>query len=1144
MTKRLLTSALLLCMVLLAPSVEAAIALVGTATSASVQTQVGVNPTFVNKTNTDAGGGGATSLTLARPSTTLNNVMIAQIAVRDITAITAPAGWTLINVRSTGTSGSEITQATYWRVIGAGEPANYTWSWSGTLRAAGGILEFSNVETSNPVDVAGSLGQNTRTNIIAPSQSQTTGNAMLVAFFASAYNTTQTIPAGMTREYLQGTGAGPNGVTTSACYQADATTGLTGTRTSVSGNSSDNIGHMIVLRPKGALTIAVPIGTLLNDVMIATVAYRPCSASSGGACTTTITPPAGWTLLNTQDNTTAESAGVNGYGSRQLAYYRVATAAEPVSYTWYFGGPLMQDGAVGGMLSFSGVDTASPIVASGQQLTPTGLTGPSTAETPTITTGTVTNTMLVSAHVINSSGTWTPPGTMTERVDIASRTPNNVLGLSLEINTEALAAAGSTGSRLATLSNPPTGDGGWAHLLALRPISSGLHHLELQGSATGLTCAASTLTIKACADSGSPCTVYTGGVTGTLTATGVPTVNWDGTTGGASGAGFVISAGSSTVTKDFQLAAAGSVVFGTTSVSPAPSNATTCNFGSPSCTFTADTAGFIFSSSSTGGSYTIPAQISGTATAANAIYLRAVQAASTNPAVCTPAIVSQTGVAVTLGYTCNNPASCQSGNNLTINSTAVPSGGGSVSLDFDANGSSAITLRFDDVGQITVNASKTITPFSGATAVTLTGSSNAFVVAPASFTLTPTGPYVAGNSFSATVTAKNALGNATPNFGLETPAESATISLGSRVAPAGANDCVNGPCDGTVSGNVTLPWSGGVATASNLKYSEVGQITLGAAITSGSYLGSGLTATGTSATIGDFVPAYFDTAVTHGCAAGSFTYSAQPFRVDVTAKNAAGGTTVNYSNLGVCSVCSKNVTLYDPTATANFNGTNTVAATAFAKGIGSSSTVAYTLPSATTAPTAITLRAVDASVTPNVTSNVSIVTYPTHVEGSTTLRSGRLRLQNTNGSELLPLPLTAVVQYYESDAKAWQTSMGDTCSTLAAANFAFAFPVSTNNLLAACETKVTVSGTPPTQSVVLAAPGNGNNGWTDITVNLGTAAGNQCSSTGGVGPAATTANMPWLQFNWTVPGPPTNPTARATFGVYRSGPVIHRREAY
>lgn len=1165
MTKRLLTPVLLLGLCLFASVARAAITVNGTATSAAVLTQVGVVPTFANKTNTQTGAGGATSLTLARPSTTLNNVMIAQVAVRGIPAITAPAGWNLIDVRSSGTSGDEVTQGTYWRVIGTGEPASYTWSWDGTTRrAGGGILEFSNVETVNPVDVAGGQATNNSTTITAPGQTQTTANALLVALLASAYRTTQTTPAGMTQEYLQDTGAGPNGVTTSAYRQADATPGATGDRTSTAGDSSDSVAHLIVLRPKGALTIAVPTGTLLNDVMIATVAYRPCSSTSGAACTTTISPPAGWTQLNTLDHTTAGAAD-DGHGSRQFVYYRVATAAEPLSYTWYFGGTPVHSGAVGGMVSFTGVDTSSPIVTSGQQSTPTGFTGNSSAETPIINTGTVTNTMLVSSHVINSSGTWTPPGGMTERVDIASRAPNNVLGLSLEINTEPRAAAGSTGSRLATLSNPPTGDGGWAHMLALRPSSVGLHHLELQhASGTGLTCAASTLTIKACADSGSPCTAYTGGVTGTLTATSPPTTNWDGTTGGATGAGFVIAAGNSTVTKDFQLAAAGSVVFGTTSVSPAPGNATTCNFGSPSCTFTAATAGFIFSSSTTGGSYTIPAQTAGTATAANAIYLRAVQSSTTDPAVCTPAIVSQTGVAVTLGYTCNNPASCQSGNNLTVNSTAVPSGGGSVSMNFDANGSSPITLRYDDAGQITVNASKTITPFGGATAVTLAGNSNAFVVAPASFTLTPAGsPYVAGNSFSATVTAKNSLGNTTPNFGLETSPETVVLQAVAAATASATNSELVGPAggvNGTLTagafalGNCAAP-AAGTLCAANLAWTEVGDVKLAAARASGGYLGSTLAPFGVSATL-TFKPAFLTTAFDTAQPCGGFTYSGQPFRIKVTAMRAANttafgmgdvaATTQNYTGTHARAVTlsGDDVTACATPATGFSN--NTLAAADFTAAHPTTPGAASTAPvTNTVAPLPISYAKAIAAPT-NVTvcaSDSDGVTSHGQTQAVVVVRNGRLRLQNANGSELLPLPLTAVVQYYASDALAWQPSTGDSCSTLTATNFSFDFPVSPTNLLSACETKVTVGGSPPTPTVTLDAPGNNNTGWTDITVNLGTAAGNQCSATGGVGPAALSANKPWLQYDWQGAGA-TDPKARATFGVYRSGPVIHRREAY
>jgi len=434
-------------------------------------------------------------------------------------------------------------------------------------------------------------------------------------------------------------------------------------------------------------------------------------------------------------------------------------------------------------------------------------------------------------------------------------------------------------------------------------------HLEIQSSGSGLTCAASTLTIKACTDAAVPCvTPYTLGVSGTLSASGTPTVNWDGTTGGAAGADFVIPNGSSSVTKDVQVVTAGSVVFGVSSATPTPANATACNFGTPSCTFTANTAGFIFSdTSSPGDVYTIPAQVSGTATPTR--YLRAVQASTTNPAVCTPAIISQT-VGVNMGYTCNNPASCQAGNLTTINATAVAPGGTAVSLTFDGNGSAPITARYDDAGQITLNANKTVTPFGGATAVALNGSSNTFVVAPASFSVTgvTAGPIKAGNPFSATVTALNALGNATPNFGKETAPEGATLS---SVLAMGAGTWAN-PALG---GDAVIPgasFTNGAATVTTLTWGEVGEINLQADLTGASYLGSGLTATGSTTASTLFIPDHYITeiisasGVPFACPGGltvcpsnpteasGMVYSGQPFSVKVTAQNLADSTTSNY----------------------------------------------------------------------------------------------------------------------------------------------------------------------------------------------------------------------------------------------------------
>lgn len=650
-------------------------------------------------------------------------------------------------------------------------------------------------------------------------------------------------------------------------------------------------------------------------------------------------------------------------------------------------------------------------------------------------------------------------------------------------------------------------------------------HIQIEhASGSGVTCASTSLTVKACADAA--CSVlYTGGVSGTLTATGTPTANWDGSTGGASGAGFVIPSGSSSVTKNVQVTPAGSVVFGTTGLSPAPSTSTTCNFGSPSCTFTANTAGFIFSDTATGGTYTIPAQVSGIAT--GTLYLRAVQASTTNAAVCTPAIISQT-VPVDMSYTCIDPITCQVGSLATINATPVASSGTTaVSLVFDANASAPVTIRYDDVGKITLSASKSITP-TGGTAVTLNGSSNAFVVAPHhfEFSAVTAGPIKAGNNFSATVTAYNGLSTptATRNFGKETAAEGVTLSF-AKYQPTGV-----GAVSGNFSGSVGA-FNSGAATSSNLNWSEVGTIDLTATLTSGSYLGSTLTATGSTGStgaVGRFIPDHFDVTVTQGCNTGGFTYSGQPFTVKVTAMNGLATPTGTQNYDGTTNTVpnfSKDVTLSEINTVAGSLSPTSVAANAFTAGE-ASPTPAFTFTVVPTAPGTIKLRAID---TDGVTSQGA-------AEGTALIRSGRLRMQNSYGSELLALPVPLEAQYWHASGY-YVTNVNDSCTVLPISSVTMG---NYQNQLNACETQLTpvgnvtlAAGGLPGAGLVLTRPGAGNSGSVDLAVNVtAIPAGNTC--VGAAQTAATAANMPWF-------GP--NLGARATFGIYRSR-LIYRRENY
>jgi MSHA biogenesis protein MshQ len=194
----------------------------------------------------------------------------------------------------------------------------------------------------------------------------------------------------------------------------------------------------------GNLTISKPAGTVSGDFMIASIAVRPHTA--------TITAPGGWTLVRLIVNSN------DPVGEAHAVYRLLTGGSEPSSYTWTISA---NTGAVGGILTFTGVNTSTPINVENGQNTANGLTH----ATPSVTT-TVATTMLVTSHSFTSAATWTPPGGMTEAVDVASIAVPQTTGISLEIDYVIQASAGATGTKTATASNDP--DVGNTDIVALR----------------------------------------------------------------------------------------------------------------------------------------------------------------------------------------------------------------------------------------------------------------------------------------------------------------------------------------------------------------------------------------------------------------------------------------------------------------------------------------------------------------------------------------------------------------------------------------------------------------------------------------------------------------------------------------------------
>lgn len=661
-----------------------------------------------------------------------------------------------------------------------------------------------------------------------------------------------------------------------------------------------------------------------------------------------------------------------------------------------------------------------------------------------------------------------------------------------------------------------------ADLAQTRACASMLHHLEIRhASGTGVTCSPSTLTVAACQDAACA-TPYTAGVTGTLNASG--TVSW------ADGSAITIPSGSSSTTLRVQLTTPGSVVLGATAGAPVASSATTCNFGTPTCTYTAADSALLL---------TVPNQVA--EAAGNTVTVQAVRK-SDSSAQCVPAFTGARTITLGCGY--GDPGSGTlpvrvggTALNATGNaSAACDAAGRAFSLTFDASGRASASLAYADAGQVSVSAR-----YSGSAATNDAGlslsNSTTFISAPASFAFTSVtgGTIRAGIPFSATVQARNSAGAATPNFGRETAAQVPTITH-TRAAPTGA-----GASNGTFTGSLGA-FSGGSATASNLVWSEVGRLDLSASLAS--YLGSGLSVSGSTGTggsvVGRFVPHHFDVSATPTC--GTFSYAGQPFSVSISAMNGLipPTRTVNYDGSAATSPAfAQAVTLSDAAALGlgSFGSTASVPASRFSAGLASVGTVTYTYTAKQSAPGSLTLRATDPDG----------VTSDHWAEATMPLRSGRLWLSNAYGSEKTALALPVQAQYWSGSA--WILNSADACTSVPASAVARSNQLdsrgSATSAWSTSASAITLSGGRGTLTLSAPTP-TGSTGSVDIALNLGsTSADQSCLASH---PASTGANLPWLRTRqgscaatWD-----RDPAARASFGIAtpETRKTVHVRELF
>jgi len=1136
---------------------------------------------YVGSGGADNANGCSRSISPSTPAGSSGDLLIALVSSDDSATLTPSTGWnTLLSSNPTATH----TAAIYWRFADGSANDNLTVSkGTGTCNVMiGRMARFQGVDTSNPFDTGQPIpasnctaggtrvkcSYQSATSVTSGTETTVTANALLLfAILIRDNNTTDASGDGFTGAFDTGTGTG-NDAEVALNYRQESTAGAKGPFTVTKGGGSDpNHGVLFALRPASGLVIGVPAGTSFGDLMLASVAVTPSSVTIGA--------PAGWTPLVT----TAQPAATS---SRQQTFWRIASASEPASYTWTLGGG--HNGAVGGIVSYLGVDTSSPIDASGGNTAPVG-GDPNTAVRATQITTTVADAMVVSTHSIASSSSWTPPAGMTERVNVSSLAAPNAAGVSLEMNDVSQAVAGATGDKVATAGND--GDSGTAQMIALRPSS--LRFVVEAGDYT-LACAAYPIeiTISARDASNNVNTGYTGTVH-LSTSTG------DGAWAVKTAYGTLTNFGSGAADYAFVAGDAGRIVL-TLAVTTAGTLAVSVQDASTGVTSRSASINFISDG------YVItpdPIQIAG------------------RPQ--TIAVERRTAPSCNL-----NAGNGHNGNNvlkiwLTLNgsdpsgaalpgatgvNTVSPLGtvepGGNVLTIAFSGGAGSFTLNTTDVGKYLINLHDgnsqrrgtspwiTTRPFALAFAGIQHGTSAASSVLAA-----------AGDDFAAAVagylwqSSDDSNNDGAPDAGADVTDNGVTPSFAWDTVLAPGAILPAGGTTGTLSLGGASPtvaaasYSGGAAALANLRYSEVGNVLIQATATS--YLdtpgasvsgNSGLDGTGAAGGyVGRFRPKRF--ALSGGtltnrpassCSpASSFAYMNEGLQLafTLTAQNAQGAATQNYqgayAKLGLTTFANFAFGARSGTTdlTARIDGSLAPSGSwsSGAAGVTATTAIERATPDTPDGP----YTNVAFGIAPVDSDGVAMDTLDLDVDGNATndhknlgvateVRYGRLRVQGAVGVTQIPLALPLEVQYWNGSAFATNTL--DSCTTLVRSNFSLSFSGST---LAPCETAVTsasVAFTGGVGELTLAAPGAGNEGSLVISPELtAPVAGSYCTGVGGSYVAATSANRGYLLGRWNDADNPDadpstvyddDPAARSAFGVYGAKPdnFIFFREMY
>jgi hypothetical protein len=153
---------------------------------------------------------GANTLVISKPEAVLkDSLLVAQIAYeKGISAlpIKPPVGWTAI-IQNNGTltnANKDFGQCLYFKIASANEPTSYTWTFSSTVKAIGGITQFSGASVDQPIlAFGGQSGFDSRNGInqMDTTSLRSVAGARLVSFYGIQATSLLDVPKEMDRIY-------------------------------------------------------------------------------------------------------------------------------------------------------------------------------------------------------------------------------------------------------------------------------------------------------------------------------------------------------------------------------------------------------------------------------------------------------------------------------------------------------------------------------------------------------------------------------------------------------------------------------------------------------------------------------------------------------------------------------------------------------------------------------------------------------------------------------------------------------------------------------------------------------------------------------------------------------------------------------